>query len=103
VQALFLNESLTRVTSNYNFNLPEEINMSVSAVSPATIAALTQPRAAPDGDSPAVEAKESSAVKLAEKANGGVAPKPAAPVATTAPVTAAATAPATTGVVNKLV
>lgn len=50
--------------------------MSISAISnhvAATIAPAQ--RAAPDGDSPAVEAAETAATKQAEKQNGGFEPK----------------------------
>ncbi len=77
--------------------------MSISAVNAGASAATQQaiikapPAAAraPDGDTPAVEAKESAATKMAEKQNGGVAT-----AASTQPVSkaaAAASAP-TTGV-----
>ncbi len=40
-----------------------------------SVASATSARAASDGDSAAVEAKESAATKMAEKLNGGTAPK----------------------------
>lgn len=55
--------------------------MSISALSSSNaVSLLTQgqgTRAAPDGDSPAVEAAESAATKRAESQNGGVASKSA--------------------------
>jgi hypothetical protein len=49
--------------------------MSISAIGSATSVPVNP--IAPDGDSAAVEAKESNATKLAEQQNGGVAPKAA--------------------------
>ncbi len=49
--------------------------MSVSAIGSATSVPVNS--IAPDGDSAAVEAKESTATKLAEQQHGGVAPKAA--------------------------
>ena len=53
--------------------------MSISAIGSAT--SVPANNIASDGDSAAVEAKESKATKLAEQQNGGVAPK-AAPAST---------------------
>jgi hypothetical protein len=49
--------------------------MTISAISSATSVPVST--IAPDGDSAAAEAKESTAAKLAEQQNGGVAPKAA--------------------------
>ncbi|MGA7641771.1 MAG: hypothetical protein WBW56_06155, partial [Syntrophobacteraceae bacterium] len=49
--------------------------MSISAIGSATSVPVNN--IASDGDSAAVEAKESTATKLAEQQNGGVAPKAA--------------------------
>jgi hypothetical protein len=53
--------------------------MSISAISSPP--AFVRPAAAPaaDGDTPAQEARETSATKTAEKLNGGFAPPPTAP------------------------
>lgn len=48
--------------------------MSISGID-ATTAVAPQRQIAPDGDSAAVEARESRATKLAEKQNGGFEPK----------------------------
>ncbi len=69
--------------------------MSISAVSSAPIAPLPQAAPAPDGDSKAKEASESSALQTAEKANGG---RPPSSSTSTSPVTATIA-----GGVNKLV
>ena len=64
--------------------------MTISSISPAPTAA---PRA-PDGDSRAAEARETSATQAAEKRNGGFVPN-AVPAGAPAPA-------ATPGGVNKL-
>ncbi len=77
--------------------------MSISAVTAgasalmqqASIKAPVTAARAPDGDTPAVEAKESAVTKMAEKQNGGI-PK-AASTQPVSPATATASAP-TTGV-----
>jgi hypothetical protein len=56
--------------------------MSVSSVGAHGAAQSSYVKLAPDGDTPAQEAGESSKTEQAEKANGGFAPKPAAQTAT---------------------
>ena len=59
---------------------------SISPISPASTPILPQSnKVASDGDSAAVEAKETRAVKLDEKFNGGVTPKNSAPETTATP------------------
>jgi hypothetical protein len=60
-----------------------------SSLNATQVSVLTTPKAAaaPDGDSTALEAAESSKTKLAEVANGGFAPKSTSPV--TSPAAAA--------------
>jgi hypothetical protein len=49
--------------------------MSISGIGSTT--SVPVQKTAPDGDSPVIEAKESTAAKLAEQRNGGTAPKAA--------------------------
>ncbi len=56
--------------------------MSVSSVGAHGSAQSSYVKLAPDGDTPAQEARESSKTEQAEKANGGFAPKSAAQTAT---------------------